>query len=139
MSLSDDGIADSDETSHPRGAMPRVMASLAVAFFAYLGLLLGGGFGTFASTETNNFSSAKGSQQPHYLALRDNTRGIVAAQRDVEPKASWHDGNAGLITQAMPSLPSPSASATPVSHALPQAGTQPGSAYLAQGPPAISA
>ncbi len=139
MSLSDDGIADSEETRQPRGAMPRVMASLVVAFFAYLGLLLGGGFGTFASTETNNFSAAKGSQQPHYLTLRDNTRGIVAAHRDVEPKASWHDGNAGLIAQATPIAPSYSVAIAPASPASAPAGAQPGNAYLAQGPPAVSA
>jgi len=139
LSLSDDGIADSDETRHPRGAMPRVMASLIVAFFAYLGLALGGGFGTFASTETNNFSAAKGSQQPHYLTLRDNTRGIVVAAGDNEPKASWHDGNAALIASGMQTAPSLFGIALPLSPASPQVTDGNVGAYLAQGPPAASA
>lgn len=139
MSLRDDGIADSDETRHPRGAMPRVMASLIVAFFAYLGLALGGGFGTFASTETNNFSAAKGSQQPHYLTLRDNTRGIVVAAGDNEPKASWHDGNAALIASGMQAAPSPFNAVSPLSPASSQATDGNGGAYLAQGPPVVSA
>ena len=103
MSLSDVGIAESEETSRQkRGAMPRVMASLVVAFFAYLGLALGGGFGSLASPETNNFSAAKGGQQqPHYLTVRDTARGIVAADRNVEPKASWHDGNTADVASIL--------------------------------------
>jgi len=140
LSLSDTGIADSDEISRQnRGAMPRVMASLIVAFFAYLGLALGGGFGTLASTETNNFSAAKGGLQPHYLTIRDTARGIVIADRDVEPKASWHDGNAAPLappviiafsySDATPSVPPT---------ALP-ARLQDIGAYLARGPPATFA
>lgn len=140
MSLSETGIADSDEiNTQPRGAMPRVMASLIVAFFAYLGLALGGGFGAFASTETNNFSAAKGSQQPHYLTVRDTARGIVASERNVEPKASWHDGNAALVAAPV-IIAFAFSDATPltVPAVLP---ITPGTvgAYLARGPPAASA
>ena len=140
MSLSENGIADSDEISRqPRGAMPRVLASLIVAFFAYLGLMLGGGFGALNSAETNNFSAAKGSQQPHYLSVRDTTRGIVVADRDAEPKASWHDGNAALL--APPVLIAFSHSGTT---ALAMPATRPAwsaavGAYLARGPPAAFA
>lgn len=140
MSLSENGIADSDEINRqPRGAMPRLLASLIVAFFAYLGLMLGGGFGALNSTESNSFSAAKGSQQPHYLSIRDTTRGIVVADRDAEPKASWHDGNAALL-------------APPVLIAFSHSGTAPIAvlatrlafsgavgAYLARGPPAAFA
>ncbi|MBO9097244.1 MULTISPECIES: hypothetical protein [unclassified Rhizobium] len=139
MSLSDDGIADSEEMRQPRGAMPRVMASLIVAFFAYLGLALGGGFATFASTETNNFSAAKGSQQPHYIAQRDNSRGVVAAERSAEPKASWHDGNAALLAFATPihTFDYDAGCLPPLASSL----SGPGNvrAYLARGPPAASA
>jgi hypothetical protein len=103
LSLSDIGIAESEETSRQkRGAMPRVMASLVVAFFAYLGLALGGGFGSLAGTETNNFSAAKGGQQqPHYLSVRDTARGIVATERNAEPKAGWHDGNTADVAPVL--------------------------------------
>lgn len=141
MSLSDVGIAESEETSRqPRGAMPRVMASLVVAFFAYLGLALGGGFGSLAGTETNNFSAAKGSQQqPHYLSVRDTARGIVAAERNAEPKASWHDGNAADLAPVLIFAYSRRAS-----DLFDATGTRPAkplglSAYLAQGPPQADA
>ena len=138
MSLSDNGIADSEETQH-RGAMPRVMASLIVAFFAYLGLALGGGFGTLSSAETNNFSAAKGTQQPHYLTIRDTTRGIVAAERNVEPKTSWHDGNAGLLAPpAQIALSYCNATPPTLPAALPTRLQNVG-AYLARGPPATFA
>ena len=140
MSPSDLGFAESEEISRqPRGAMPRVMASLIVAFFAYLGLALGGGFGTLASTETNNFSAAKGSQQPHYLTLRDTARGIVAAERDAEPKASWHDGNAALLAPpVLIAFSYSDATLLTVPAALPiRLGRV--EAYLARGPPAAFA
>ncbi|MET0748598.1 MAG: hypothetical protein ABWY49_10435 [Rhizobium sp.] len=140
MSLSDTGIADSDEISRQnRGAMPRVMASLIVAFFAYLGLALGGGFGTLASTETNNFSAAKGSQQPHYLTVRDTTRGIVIADRDVEPKASWHDGNAAPLAPPVIIAFSTSDAAPLAPPAALPIRLQDVGAYLARGPPAAFA
>jgi hypothetical protein len=119
--------------------MPRVMASLIFAFFAYLGLALGGGFGSLASTETNNFSAAKGSQQPHYLTVRDTARGIVATERNVEPKTSWHDGNAALL--APPLIIALSyADATPLTlPAAVPARLENIGAYLARGPPAAFA
>lgn len=138
MSLSDTGIADSDEMQ-PRGAMPRVMASLIFAFFAYLGLALGGGFGALASPESNNFSAAKGSQQPHYLTVRDTTRGIVIADRDIEPKASWHDGNAALLAPPVRIAFSHSDALSPALPAAQPRGLHDVGAYLARGPPAASA
>jgi hypothetical protein len=140
LNLSETGNADSDETHRqPRGAMPRVMASVIVAFFAYLGLALGGGFGTLTSTETNNFSAAKGSQQPHYLTVRDTSRGVVVAERDVEPKASWHDGGAALLASPV-FVPFSYSAAAPLGLAagLP-AKLKNGGAYLARGPPAVFA
>ncbi|AYG58069.1 hypothetical protein [Rhizobium jaguaris] len=98
------GAADSEEndsrTTHRAGA--RVIASLFVAFFAYLGLALGGGINLTARADAEAFSSGKDSQ-PLYLALRDPVRGIVVADRTVTPKATWHDiGPATLAT--LPSL-----------------------------------
>ena len=47
-----------------------MIASLFVAFFAYLGLALGGGINLAARADAEAFSSGKDSQ-PLYLALRD--------------------------------------------------------------------
>lgn len=137
MSLSDVGIDESEEISiRPRGAMPRVVASLFFAFFAYLGLALGGGFGTLASTETNNFSAAKGGQQqPHFLTLRDTARGIVAADRNAEPKAGWHDGNTALAAPGFAlSFSNDLADPLTAIGSLPIRSIDAG-AYLARGPP----
>jgi len=140
LSLSETGIADSDEINRqPRGAMPRVMASLIFAFFAYLGLALGGGFGALASPETNNFSAAKGSQQPHYLTVRDTTRGIVASERNAEPKTSWHDGNAALLALPLRIAFSHSDALPPTLPMALPARLQNVGAYLARGPPAACA
>ncbi|WFS01237.1 hypothetical protein [Rhizobium tumorigenes] len=139
MSLSDDGIADSEEMRQQRGAMPRVVASLIVAFFAYLGLAFGGGFATFASTEANNFSAAKGSQQPHYITQRDNARGVVAAERNAEPKSSWHDGNATLLALATPIHVFDYDAGCLPALASSLCGPYNAPAYLARGPPAVSA
>jgi len=91
------GIADGEETRNDaRPTMPRIAVSFIVAFFAYLGLAIGGGFGAAATADTNSFSAGKGAQ-PLYLTLRD-TRGLMAsAERDLEPKGAWHDGNDALV------------------------------------------
>ena len=99
------GAADSEENdSRTRRAGMRVVASLFVAFFAYLGLALGGGINLAARADAEAFSSGKDSQ-PLYLALRDPVRGIVVADRTVTPKATWHDiGPATLTTLPSPGL-----------------------------------
>jgi hypothetical protein len=97
------GAADSEETdsrTHRAGA--RVMASLFIAFFAYIGLALGGGLSLTARADADALSSGK-DNQPLYLALRDPVRGIVAADRTVTPKATWHDAGPATLT-AIPSL-----------------------------------
>lgn len=98
MNPSEFGIADGEETRYgARPTMPRVAVSLIVAFFAYLGLAIGGGLGASATAETNSFSAGKGTQ-PLYLSLRDTARGIIAsAERDLEPKGAWHDGHDALV------------------------------------------
>jgi hypothetical protein len=103
LNLRKHGIADNEETTcEARRAVPRMIASLVVAFFAYLGLAAGGGFGSPLAA-TNGFSSGK-SSQPLYLSLRDAARSMVAPERSFEPKGAWHDGNAALMPVA-PLLP----------------------------------
>ena len=76
------GAADSEENdsrmTHRAGA--RVIASLFVAFFAYLGLALGGGINLAARADAEAFSSGKDTQ-PLYLALRDPVRGTIIADQ----------------------------------------------------------
>lgn len=114
-----------------------MIASLIVAFFAYIGFAVGGGFGSLASPETNSFSAGRGSQ-PLYLSLRDTARGIVTAERKAASKNNWHDEGAAL-PPAPPSLSrlDPTARlhdpvrATPILSRRLQA-------YLARGPPAAA-
>lgn len=96
------GAADSEENDEirTRRAGVRVVASLFVAFFAYLGLALGGGINLAARADADAFSSAKDTQ-PLYLALRDPIRGMVVADRTATPKTTWHD--AGPATLPAPS------------------------------------
>ena len=92
------GAADSedkDNRTHRAGA--RVIASLFLAFFAYLGLALGGGINLAARSDAEALSSGK-DNQPLYLSQRDPVRGIVVADRTALPKATWHD--IGPITLA---------------------------------------
>ncbi|AVA20294.1 hypothetical protein ACXHXG_04335 [Rhizobium sp. LEGMi198b] len=118
-----------------RRAGARVIASLFVAFFAYLGLALGGGINLAARADAEAFSSGK-DNQPLYVALRDPVRGIVVADRTVTPKATWHDiGSATLAT--LPSLGllsnprQPRERGTAARHE-----SLPFRAYLARAPPA---
>lgn len=67
-----------------------MLASLFVAFFAYIGLALGGGINLAARADADALSSGKDSQ-PLYLSMRDPVRGIVVADRLATPKATWHD------------------------------------------------
>jgi hypothetical protein len=132
------GFADSEEMEsyETHRAMPRVIASLVVAFFAYIGFALGGGFGAALNTETSSFAAGKTSQ-PLYLSLRDTARGIVAAERDAAPKGAWHEGAAALLP-APPSLSllNPPASAHDFADAS-SAAFLPPRAYLARAPPAL--
>ncbi|MGO4439383.1 hypothetical protein [Rhizobium sp. RAF56] len=136
MNPSEYGIADGEETNNgARPTMPRLVASLVVAFFAYLGLAIGGGFGAAATAETNSFSAGKGTQ-PLYLSLRDTARGVLASsERDLEPKGAWHDGNDALVptptSLILPYTALPTGDALkPLAAELPAPG-----AYLARGPP----
>ncbi|WP_104821973.1 hypothetical protein [Rhizobium sp. NXC24] len=131
------GAADSEENDSrmTRRAGARVIASLFVAFFAYLGLALGGGINLAARADAEAFSSGK-DNQPLYVALRDPVRGIVVADRTVTPKATWHDiGSATLAT--LPSLGllsnprQPRERGTAARHE-----SLPFRAYLARAPPA---
>jgi len=91
------GAADSEENNdRTHHAGTRVIASLFVAFFAYLGLALGGGINLAARADAESFSSGKDSQ-PLYLSLRDPVRGFVVADRTTLPKAAWHDVGPALL------------------------------------------
>jgi hypothetical protein len=138
LDLYEDGIADSEDApSGARRAMPRVIASLVVAFFAYLGLAVGGGIGSTAA-EANSFSAGKG-PQPLYLSLRDAQRGIVADERSVEPKGAWHDGNPALLAAA-PFLPLAAPLSPPgVPSEAAFTALLPFQAYLARAPPLVAA
>lgn len=129
------GTADSedkDDRTHRAGA--RVIASLFVAFFAYIGLALGGGINVATRADADALASGKDSQ-PLYLSLRDPVRGIVVADRLATPKATWHDMGPATLA-ALPSLGYPATSWQP---------SHPGNAvrleslafraYLARAPP----
>ncbi|MBB6487999.1 hypothetical protein [Rhizobium lusitanum] len=91
MSPFEFGAADSedrDDRTHRAGA--RVIASLFVAFFAYIGLALGGGINLATRADADALSSGKDTQ-PLYLSIRDPIRGIVVADRLVTSKATWND------------------------------------------------
>ncbi|AYG65176.1 MULTISPECIES: hypothetical protein [unclassified Rhizobium] len=135
MSPLEFGAADSedrDDRTHRAGA--RVIASLFVAFFAYIGLALGGGINLAARADADALSSGKDSR-PLYLSLRDPVRGIVVADRLVTPKATWHDIGPAILAP----LPSLGYLATPWQprHPGDAARLEPlaFSAYFARGPP----
>ncbi len=135
MSPLEFGIADSedkDDRTHRAGG--RVIASLFVAFFAYIGLALGGGINLAARADADALSSGKDSQ-PLYLSLRDPVRGIVVADRLVTPKATWHDIGPAILA----SLPSLDYLATPWQPRHPGDAARleslAFSAYFARGPP----
>ncbi|MBB3426536.1 hypothetical protein FHT85_003524 [Rhizobium sp. BK312] len=112
MSPLEFGAADSedrDERTHRAGA--RVIASLFVAFFAYIGLALGGGINLATRADAEALSSGKDSQ-PLYLSLRDPVRGIVVADRLVTPKAAWQDLGPATLA-ALPTLGYPATSWLP--------------------------
>lgn len=109
MSPLEFGAADSedgDERTHRAGA--RVIASLFVAFFAYIGLALGGGINLATRADAEALSSGKDSQ-PLYLSLRDPVRGIIVADRLVTPKAAWQDLGPATLA-ALPTLGYPATS-----------------------------
>lgn len=79
-----------------------MIASLFLAFFAYLGLALGGGINLAARSDADALSSGK-DNQPLYLSVRDPVRGTVVADRTAVPKATWHDIGPVTLT-AIPSF-----------------------------------
>lgn len=79
-----------------------MIASLFVAFFAYIGLALGGGINLATRADADALSSGKDTQ-PLYLSIRDPIRGIVVADRLLTPKATWHDIGPATST-SLPSL-----------------------------------
>ncbi|MGZ9722993.1 hypothetical protein [Rhizobium miluonense] len=135
MSPLEFGAADSedrDDRTHRAGA--RVIASLFVAFFAYIGLALGGGINLATRADADALSSGRESQ-PLYLSLRDPVRGTLVADRLVTPKATWHDIGPATLT-ALPSLGYPATPWQP-RHAdnVSRLETLALRAYLARGPP----
>lgn len=107
MNLFEAGVADSDDSKYrTHAAAPRLIVSLLVAFFAYLGLALGGGINPAARAETNSFASGRNSQpQPLYLTLRDTMRGIITAERKPVHKPDWPDSGPAAMAPAAAMLP----------------------------------
>jgi len=112
-----------------------VIASLFVAFFAYIGLALGGGINLATRADAEALSSGK-DNQPLYLSIRDPIRGIVVADRLLTPKATWHD--IGPATPAsIPSLERIARPWQPSGHAIvSRLKSAHSRAYLARAPPA---
>ncbi|SCB31161.1 hypothetical protein GA0061100_10863 [Rhizobium hainanense] len=115
-----------------------MIASLFVAFFAYIGLALGGGINVATRADADALASGKDSQ-PLYLSLRDPVRGIVVVDRLATPKATWHDMGPATLA-ALPSLGYP---ATPWQPSHPDNTARLESlafrAYLARAPPGVLA
>lgn len=81
----------------------RVAVSLAVAIFAYLGLLFGGNFVIGPTRGPNAFSSSSKDNQPQQMSARDAVRGILTADRKIASKSSAYDsGDAAFV--ALPAL-----------------------------------
>lgn len=77
----------------------RIAASILIAIFAYLGLLLGGNLVISPAAAVNNTLSSSGRDpQPQQLTARDAVRGVLAAERKLAPKQAAHD--AGPFTVA---------------------------------------
>ncbi len=79
----------------------RVAVSLAVAIFAYLGLLFGGNLVLGPTRGPNNaFSSSSKDSQPLQVSARDVVRGVLAADRKVAQKyATYASGDAAQADQ----------------------------------------
>ena len=75
----------------------RVAVSLAVAIFAYIGLLFGGNLVLGPARGPNAFSSSSKDGQPLQLSARDVVRGILAADRRVAPKYVAYDSGKAIL------------------------------------------
>jgi hypothetical protein len=75
----------------------RVAVSLAVAIFAYLGLLFGGNLSLGPARGPNAFSSSSKDGQPLQLSARDGVRGILAADRRIAPKYVAFDSGEAIL------------------------------------------
>lgn len=80
----------------------RVVVSLAVAIFAYLGLLFGGNLVLGPARGPNSFSSSSKDGQPLQVSARDVVRGVLAADRKIAQKyATYASGDAAPAVQAL--------------------------------------
>ncbi len=112
-----------------------MIASLFLAFFAYIGLALGGGINLATRADAEALSSGRDSQ-PLCLSVRDPIRGIVVADRLLTPKTTWHD--IGPATPAsLPSLERIARPWQPSDHVIvSRLESAHARAYLARAPPA---
>jgi hypothetical protein len=78
----------------------RLAASILIAVFAYLGLLLGGNLVLSPSASCNTLSSPSKDPQPLQITARDAVRGVLAAERKVAPKQAVHDSGPVLLAAA---------------------------------------
>lgn len=116
----------------------RVAISLAVAIFAYFGLLLGGNLVIGPTRGPNSVSSSSKDSQPLQVSARDVVRGILTAERKQAPKYIPHDsGNAASATPGIALLSTGEFTYLVAFH--PQLRAADGKAYDSHGPPATAA
>jgi hypothetical protein len=117
----------------------RVAVSLAVAIFAYLGLLFGGNLVLGPARGPNAFSSSSKDGQPLQISARDVVRGVLAADRKVAQKYATHaSGDASPTSRPLAERLTAGALSLsqPASRALRASAEK---AYDSHGPPAFAA
>ncbi|KQV68399.1 hypothetical protein [Rhizobium sp. Root1220] len=117
----------------------RVAVSLAVAIFAYLGLLFGGNLVLGPARGPNSLSSSSKDGQPLQISVRDAVRGILAADRKVTPKHRPYDSGDAAIFSAPPAEFAPGDGVRLVSPIHATLRTQDAKPYDAHGPPTSAA
>ncbi|MBW9112065.1 hypothetical protein JNB88_00175 [Rhizobium cauense] len=117
----------------------RVAISLAVAIFAYLGLLFGGNLVIGAARGPNAISSPSKDSQPLQVSARDTVRGILTTDRKVAPKYALYDSGGATIVDIL-SVELPSGSDQPDLASLHAAfRATDAKAYDSHGPPSAAA
>ncbi len=117
----------------------RVAVSLAVAIFAYLGLLLGGNLVLGPARGPNSFSSSSKDGQPLQVSARDVVRGVLAADRKVAQKYATHASGDAAPTALPLSERAPPGALSLAQPASPAPRASDAKAYNSHGPPAFAA
>jgi hypothetical protein len=134
-----ENLNDHEMRPDARRMSGRVAISLAIAVFAYLGLLFGGNFAIVPTRGANSVSSSSKDGQPLQLSARDAVRGILTAERKATPKYPPYDSGAVALGVApsieLPLAGEPRPAGAP--HALLRAADA--KAYDSHGPPTAAA